>query len=77
VSGLLAFLQVLRVLQYEPQKLKKVTAITWGYLDGLFGLLGTFENRHPRIAAFCKKSEPRQIGRDDDSTPVTLIGGEA
>src|ERR1700745_4177975 len=33
VSGLLEFLQVLRVLQYEPQKVKKITAITCGYLD--------------------------------------------
>jgi len=76
VSGLLAFLQVLRVLQYERQKLKKITAITCGYLDGLFGLLGTFEHRHPRIAAFCKRSEPRQIAVDS-SSPVTLTGGEA
>jgi rhamnosyltransferase len=76
VSGLLAFLQVLRVLQYEPQKVKKITAITCGYLDGLFGLLGTFEDRHPRIAAFCKRSEPMQIAMDN-SSPVTLTGGEA
>jgi len=34
VSGLLAFLQVLRVLQYEPQKVKKITAITCGYRMG-------------------------------------------
>ncbi len=74
VSGLLAFLQVLRVLQYERQKLKKITAITCGYLDGLFGLLGTFEHRHPRIAAFCKRSEPRQIAVDS-SSPVTLTIG--
>ncbi len=76
VSGLLAFLQVLRVLQYEPQKLKKVTAITCGYLDGLFGLLGTFEDRHPRIAAYCKRSTPRTVAPDRSSS-VTLSGGEA
>jgi rhamnosyltransferase len=76
VSGLLAFLQVLRVLQYETQKLKKVTAITCGYLDGFFGLLGTFEDRHPRIAAFCKRSAPRHIAIDSNSS-VTLTGGEA
>ncbi len=75
VSGLLAFLQVLRVLQYEPQKLKKITAITCGYLDGLFGLLGTFEDRHPRIAAFCKRSQPRRIAIDRNSS-VTLTGEE-
>jgi rhamnosyltransferase len=76
VSGLLAFLQVLRVLQYEPQKLRKVTAIACGYLDGLFGLLGVFEDRHPRIAAFCKKSAPRKIAIDKNS-PVMLSGGES
>jgi rhamnosyltransferase len=76
VSGLLAFLQVLRVLQYEPQKLKKITAIACGYLDGLFGLLGTFEHRHPRIAAFCKRSGHKQIAMDSRSS-VTLNGGEA
>jgi rhamnosyltransferase len=76
VSGLLAFLQVLQVLQYEPQKLKKITAITCGYLDGLFGLLGTFEHRHPRIAAFCKRSAPRQIAIDSNSS-VRVTGGEA
>jgi rhamnosyltransferase len=76
VSGLLAFLQVLRVLQYESQKLRKVTAISCGYLDGLFGLLGVFEDRHPRIAAFCKKSEPRTIVIDKNSS-VMLSGGKS
>jgi rhamnosyltransferase len=76
VSGLLAFLQVLRVLQYEPQKVKKITAITCGYLDGLFGLLGTFEDRHPSIAAFCKRSAPTRIAMDRRSS-VRATGGEA
>jgi rhamnosyltransferase len=76
VSGLLAFLQVLRVLQYEPQKLKKITAITCGYLDGLFGLLGPFEDRHPHIAAFCKKGGLNQIAIDGSSS-VRVTGGEA
>jgi rhamnosyltransferase len=63
ISGLLAFLQVLRVLQYEPDKLRKVIAVMCGYLDGLFGLLGTFETRHPHIAAFCKGyGRERRIG---------------
>jgi rhamnosyltransferase len=76
VSGLLAFLQVLRVLQYEPQKVKKITAITCGYFDGLFGLLGTFEDRHPRIAAFCKRSGSTRISTDSSSS-VAVTGGEA
>ena len=76
VSGLLAFLQVLRVLQYEPQKVKKITAIVCGYLDGLFGLLGTFEDRHPRIAVYCKRSVPRRVAMDSRSS-VRVTGGEA
>ena len=76
VSGLLAFLQVLRVVQYEPQKVKKITAIVCGYLDGLFGLLGTFEDRHPRIAAFCKRSTTTRIAMDRRSS-VSVTGGEA
>jgi rhamnosyltransferase len=75
VSGLLAFLQISRVLQYEPQKVTKITAITCGFLDGLFGLLGTFEDRHPRIAAFCNLSEPRLVAIDSNSS-VKLTGGE-
>ena len=61
VSTLLAFLQVLRVLQYEPQKFKKVTAILCGYLDGVFGRLGPFDQRHPRIAAFCTSSSRKDL----------------
>lgn len=76
VSGQLSFLQAVSVLQYEPQKLKKITAIACGYLDGVLRRLGTFEDRHPRIAAFCKRNEPRQIVTDN-SSPVTLSGGEA
>lgn len=74
VSGFLAFLQVLRVLQYEPQKSKKVTAIVCGYLDGVFGRLGTFEDRHPYIAAFCKGSKRKRITLDSSSS-VTVPGG--
>jgi len=52
---------VLRVLQYEPQKFKKVTAILCGYLDGVFGRLGPFDQRHPRIAAFCTSSSRKDL----------------
>jgi rhamnosyltransferase len=61
VSTLLTVLQVLRVLQYEPQKLKKVTAILCGYGDGIFGRLGSFEERHPHIAAFCNGSKQQKV----------------
>jgi rhamnosyltransferase len=76
VSTFLAFLQIVRVLQYEPQKLRKVTAILSGYLDGLLGRLGTFEDRHPRIAAFCK-STPRAQVAFDNSPPVPMTGDHA
>ena len=61
VSGLLAILQVLRVLQYEPEKMRKVAAIVCGYVDGLMGRLGTFEDRHPHLSAFCKRGGSKLI----------------
>lgn len=51
---LLTLHQVACVLVCEQHKLRKVVAIAVGYFDGLFGKLGTFEQRHPRVAAFCK-----------------------
>lgn len=73
VSGLLAFLQVVRVLQYEPQKLRKVTAVVCGFLDGVFGRLGPFEERHPHVAAFCKG--PTRSVLKIDSTPTLTVTG--
>lgn len=55
LPGLLAVHQSVCVLLFEPRKLAKVAAIWCGYLDGLFGRLGTFESRHPRIHAFCTR----------------------
>lgn len=51
---LLTLHQVACVLVCEQHKLRKVVAIAVGYFDGLFGKLGTFEQRHPRVAAFCR-----------------------
>ncbi|MBW8809598.1 MAG: glycosyltransferase [Lysobacter sp.] len=51
---LLTLHQVACVLVCEEHKLRKVVAIAVGYVDGFFGKLGTFEQRHPRIAAFCR-----------------------
>jgi rhamnosyltransferase len=76
VSGLLAILQLLRVLQYESEKVRKVVAIVCGYLDGLMGRLGTFEDRHPHLAAFCKGPGPKIIAVDR-RPPVTATGGSA
>lgn len=72
VSAVLAVHQAVCVLRYEPEKLRKITAILCGYVDGLFGLLGTFESRHPMIAAYCKKNvhEPAI----HPGSPATLTG---
>lgn len=76
ISAVLALHQAICVLRYEPEKLRKMTAILCGYVDGLFGLLGAFESRHPLIAAYCKKSvhTPATIHR---GSPATLTGDEA
>ena len=68
VSGLLATLQVLRVLQYEPEKMRKVAAIVCGYVDGLMGRLGTFEDRHPHLSAFCKRDGSKLIALEKRSS---------
>lgn len=50
---LLTLHQLLCVWVSEEQKLRKTVAIAVGYWDGLRGRLGPFEQRHPRVAAFC------------------------
>jgi rhamnosyltransferase len=67
-SGLMAIQQAMRVLLFDSRKLKKLTAIAFGYVDGLSGRLGTFEQLHPHIAAFCKKTTRRQTRGDGSST---------
>jgi rhamnosyltransferase len=73
-SGLMAIQQAMRVLLFDSQKLKKITAIACGYLDGMFGRLGTFEIRHPYIAAFCKRTRQIAIGGD---APVMTAEGKS
>jgi rhamnosyltransferase len=70
-SGLMAIQQAMRVLLFDSQKLKKITAIACGYLDGVLGRLGTFERRHPQIAAFCKRTTRKQTGIGG-SSPVLV-----
>lgn len=53
LSGLMVIRQAICVLLLDSEKLRKLTAIGCGYLDGMFGRLGSFERRHPRVAAFC------------------------
>jgi rhamnosyltransferase len=61
LSGPLAIFWALCVVLFEPQKLRKLVAMVAGYMDGRLGMLGTFESRHPRIAAFCKRSGSEDI----------------
>jgi rhamnosyltransferase len=75
VSAVLALHQAICVLRYEPEKLRKITAILCGYVDGLLGLLGTFEGRHPLIAAYCKKSVLKPAAIHHGSR-ATLTGDE-
>lgn len=59
---------------FDSDKLKKLTAIACGYVDGALGRLGTFEDLHPSLAAFCKGNALRRAAIDDDST-LTAEGG--
>jgi len=64
----------LNVLLFDRNKLRKLAAIACGYCDGWLGRLGTFESRHPHIAAFCAGA-PRteEVGRP---AAVTMTGVE-
>lgn len=53
LSGIFVLQQVVMVLLFEEHKAKKLLAILCGYADGVLGRLGPFEERHPRLAAFC------------------------
>jgi rhamnosyltransferase len=75
-SGLMAIHQAMCVLLFDSQKLKKLTAIACGYVDGMFGRLGTFERRHPRIAAFCKRTGRREMDICERS-PVMATEGKS
>ena len=70
VSGLMAIQQALSVLLFDSQKLKKVVAITLGCVDGMFGRLGTFESRHPYLAAFCKRTESKAMAVSGNSSVI-------
>jgi rhamnosyltransferase len=75
LSGLMVMQQAFSVILFDSQKLKKITAIACGYLDGLLGRLGTFEHRHPHIAAFCKGFRRKQAAVDSSSS-LTVAGGK-
>jgi rhamnosyltransferase len=62
-------------LLFDQDKLRKLVAIACGYCDGFLSRLGPFEERHPRIAAFCGRSArgPDEI---DPSAAATVTGAE-
>lgn len=68
-GGLMAMYEAILVLLFESRKATKLTAIACGYVDGKVGRLGTFELRHPRIAAFCTTTTSKHA-RGGDSSPV-------
>lgn len=60
-SALLALHQAFCVTLFERDRRRKLVAIACGYLDGVRGRLGRFEDRHPRLFALCTQS-PRRAG---------------
>jgi len=62
LSSIFVLQQVIMVLLFEEQKLRKLPALASGYVDGVLGRLGTFEERHPWLAAFCGCPARTQAG---------------
>lgn len=63
LSGLFVLQQVIMVLLFEDQKLKKLLALGSGSVDGVLGRLGPFEHRHPWLAAFCGNPPQNRVSR--------------
>jgi rhamnosyltransferase len=74
LSGLMVMQQAFSVILFDSEKLKKIIAITCGYLDGLIGRLGTFEQQHPHIAGFC--SGFKKEAAADSSSSLTVTGSK-
>lgn len=79
----LRWLGVSRVVQqslfmplFDAPRLKTIIVIACGRLDVVFGWFGTFEHRHPRIAAFSKRAGLRPTAIDGSSS-VMVIGGRS
>jgi rhamnosyltransferase len=67
LSSIFVLQQLIMVLLFEAQKAGKLVALASGYVDGIRGRLGTFEQRHPRIAVFCgARAEPDYSKRNSD-----------
>ena len=68
LSALMAVQQAVTVLLFDSHKLAKVTAIACGYLDGMFGRLGRFEQRHRYLDSFCRRAERKEVAIDRSSS---------
>jgi rhamnosyltransferase len=74
LSGLMLIREAACVLLFDSQKFRKITAIACGYLDGMLGMLGPFERRHPRIAAFCKATGRKKASISAGSPAMATEG---
>lgn len=56
---------------FDAGKGRKLAAMACGVFDGLLSRLGAFEERHPRMAAFCRGAAP---GPQQTEPAVTVSG---
>jgi GT2 family glycosyltransferase len=70
LSGIFVLQQAIMVLLFEAQKAKKLLALAFGFVDGVIGRLGPFDDRHPYFAAFCSRSAQAQ-----ERSPNPVSGG--
>lgn len=63
------------ILLFDTDKPRKLLATGCGYCDGFLSRLGAFEERHPRIAAFCGRLGPG-ANKADHKTTAAMTGFE-
>ena len=63
LSSIFVLQQIIMVLLFETEKVRKLLALAAGYVDGVRCRLGRFEERHPRLAAFCGSPAQTQAGQ--------------
>lgn len=63
------------VVLFDTDKIRKVTAVASGFVDGFLRRLGPFEQRHPSIAAFCNRAiwDPKDV---ESKVAATVAGVE-
>lgn len=60
LSSIVVLQQVVMVLLFEAGKRKKLLALAAGYMDGIGDRLGTIEEQHPWLAAWCEAPTTRR-----------------